>query len=237
MPNPYFKFKQFTVWHDKCAMKVGTDGVLLGAWADPGNTKDILDIGTGTGLIALMLAQRSEANIDAVEINEEAFEQATENVKASSWGGRINVIHKDFQAYSKSTGKKYNFLVSNPPYFKNSLKSFDEDRNAARHSHLLTIEELFLGVKNLISNNGRFSMVFPFDEFEGVIEIARYHQLHNSRITIVHPNLSLPPRRVLLEFSKVKTNVIHDSITIEKQKRHDYTDEYIELTKDFYLAF
>ncbi len=237
MPNPYFKFKQFTIWQDKCAMKVGTDGVLLGAWTDIGNSERILDVGTGTGLIALMLAQRSDAVIDAVEINEEAFEQASDNVVASSWKDRVNVIHQDFQAYSKTNDSKYDLIVTNPPYFKNSLKSLDEDRNAARHSHLLTIEELFFGVEKLLSNKGRFCMVFPFDENKGLLEIAIYHQLYLTKITVVHPNLSLPPKRVLLEFSRIGTRTIHSSLTIEKQKRHDYTDEYIELTKDFYLAF
>lgn len=237
MPNPYFKFKQFTIWQDRCAMKVGTDGVLLGSWAEPGNAKSILDVGTGTGLIALMLAQRTEASINAIEINENAFRQASENVNNSPWKKQIQILHNDFQAYSKSTKSSYDLVVSNPPYFKNSLRSIDEDKNTARHSHLLTIEELFFGVKKLLSVNGRFCMVYPFDEFEGVIEIGRYHQLHISKITVVHPNLSLPPKRVLLEFSKTESNVTHDSITIEKQKRHDYTEEYIELTKDFYLAF
>lgn len=237
MPNPYFKFKQFTIWHDRCAMKVGTDGVLLGAWAEPGNAKSILDVGTGTGLIALMLAQRTNVDIDAVEINEAAFLQATENINASPWKERVKIFHNDFQNYSKSTEEKYDLIVSNPPYFKNSLRSLDEDKNAARHSHLLTVEELFFGIKKLLSLNGRFCLVYPFEEFEGVIEIGRYHQLHISKITVVHPNLSLPPKRVLLEFSKTESNVTHGSIAIEKQKRHDYTKEYIELTKDFYLAF
>ena len=128
MPNDYFKFKQFTIHQDKCAMKVGTDGVLLGAWAECANAKGILDIGTGTGLIALMIAQRSNAKIDAVEIDETASKQAKENIKKSLWNDRIEILNISFQDFSKSTNEKYDLIVSNPPYFQNSLYAPDEKR-------------------------------------------------------------------------------------------------------------
>ena len=138
MPNPYFSFKQFTVYHDRCAMKVGTDGVLLGAWTDVSGARDILDIGTGTGLIALMLAQRSEAHIVAVDIDEDAVKQAKENVEKSPWPGRIEVERHDICCFNSDI--RYDVIVSNPPYFFNSLKCPDGQRNIARHTVGLNFE-------------------------------------------------------------------------------------------------
>ena len=133
MSNPYFQFKQFTVWHDKCAMKVGTDGVLLGAWTSVESAHRILDIGTGTGLVALMLVQRSlpDANIVALEIDEAAVGQARENIIRSPWKERVEVVQADFRKYRSSD--KFDVIVSNPPYFVDSLECPDRQRTAARH--------------------------------------------------------------------------------------------------------
>lgn len=139
MSESSFQFKEFTVFHDKCAMKVGTDGVLLGAWTECDNCKDMLDIGTGCGLIALMLAQKSAAFIDAIEIDNTAAIQAADNFKNSKWSNRLTIIHKSLQVHANSTSKKYDLIVSNPPFFENSLKTPLASRNIARHNeHLLT---------------------------------------------------------------------------------------------------
>ncbi|MFM2293328.1 MAG: hypothetical protein RIS29_3141, partial [Bacteroidota bacterium] len=140
MANPFFRFKQFTVFHDRCAMKVGIDGVLLGCWTNVADTSMVLDIGTGTGLIALMIAQRTDAHIDAIDIDEGAFEQAMINVQASPWSSRLNVVLSSLQDFVSD--KKYDLIVSNPPYFINSLKNPDEQRTTARHTDSLTHEEL-----------------------------------------------------------------------------------------------
>ena len=139
MPNPYFQFKRFTVYHDRCAMKVGTDGVLLGAWTDVSSSQQILDIGTGTGLIALMLAQRNvTAHITAIDIDEEAIEQAQGNIAASPWKNRIEVMKQDFCQYSAN--RLFDTIVSNPPYFNQSLKGPDSQRNTARHTDSLELQ-------------------------------------------------------------------------------------------------
>lgn len=152
MSQPFFQFKQFTVWHDKCAMKVGTDGVLLGAWTPVESSARILDIGTGTGLVALMLAQRCSASVIALEIDETAAQQAAENITRSPWGNRIEVVCQDFRLYSnKNNSLKYDTIVSNPPYFTDSLKCPDSQRNTARHNDNLSYEELLKGVSNLLS--------------------------------------------------------------------------------------
>ena len=150
MSQPFFQFKQFTVWHDKCAMKVGTDGVLLGAWTPVESSARILDIGTGTGLVALMLAQRCSASVIALEIDGKAAQQAAENITRSPWGSRIEVVCQDFRLYSnKNNSLKYDTIVSNPPYFTDSLKCPDSQRNTARHNDNLSYEELLKGVSNL----------------------------------------------------------------------------------------
>ncbi len=156
MSNPYFTFKQFTIWHDKCAMKVGTDGVLLGAWAPVENCKRILDVGTGTGLIAIQLAQRApQANITAVEIDKIAANQASDNVRNSPWANRIEVICADFRHYTPN--ERFDMIVSNPPYFINSLKCGNEQRNTARHTDELNYNLLFSHSATLLHE--RFDMI------------------------------------------------------------------------------
>ena len=165
MANPYFQFKKFTIRHDKCAMKVGTDAVLLGAWADITACKNILDIGTGTGIIALMLAQRCFANIDAIDIDTDAYSQAKENVAASPFAERINVIHASCSEYTGSCAReKYDLIVSNPPYFINSLKCPDNKRSVARHTDSLSLFELIDDSCSLLSLSGRIALVLPYEQ-------------------------------------------------------------------------
>ena len=161
MPSTSFAFKQFIIKQDKCAMKVGTDAVLLGAWIIPNGSKHILDIGTGTGVISLMLAQKTVAQIDAIDIEEEAFIQAKQNVSESKFSKQIHVIHSSFQEYAKTAVKKYNLIVTNPPYFEQSLKSSDEQRSHARHADVLPFEELLDGVLKLLDEKGKFCLILP----------------------------------------------------------------------------
>ncbi|MDA3953805.1 MAG: methyltransferase [Bacteroidales bacterium] len=237
MPNDYFKFKQFTIHQDKCAMKVGTDGVLLGAWANCENVKNILDIGTGTGLIALMLAQRSNANIDAVEIDEAACKQAKENIKQSLWDSRIKVLNIPFQDYSKSTNEKYDLIVSNPPYFQNSLYATDEKRTDARHNSNLELDDLVFGALKLLSENGKLNIILPYLEGAMFILKAAENGLYCVRQTKVLPKPDKEPKRLLLEFMKEKMPLVEQELIIELNKRHEYSEAYKNLTKDFYLAF
>ena len=232
MPNPYFQFKQFTIFHDQCAMKVGTDGVLLGAWTDCSSASHILDIGTGSGLIALMLAQRSGAAIDALDIDEGACRQTEFNVKNSKFKDRIHVIHSDLKDFTPN--KKYDLIVSNPPYFSNSLQAPDKQRNLARHNHTLSFEKLIEKSANLLTENGMIALILPSDAGDIIHSCAVNNGLFLSRKTLVSPKLETPPKRVLVEYSKINKIPEISELYIEK-KRHVYSEEFRKLTEEFYL--
>lgn len=232
MSNSYFQFKQFTVWHDKCAMKVGTDGVLLGAWTPVKDACRILDIGTGTGLVALMLAQRSSASIVALEIEQSAAEQACENVERSPWRGRIEVLQADFKQY-KATAP-FDVIVSNPPYFVDSLKGPNEQRNSARHNDELTYEELLSGVASLLAVKGAFTLVIPMDMSERVIEMARIYHLYAVQQLHVITKPGGAAKRILITFTFQEQECLVEELLTEVA-RHQYSEKYTELTKEYYL--
>lgn len=235
MSNPYFGFKNFTVYHDKCAMKVGTDGVLLGAWVKLRKAKKVLDVGTGTGLIALMLSQRSGGllSVDAIDIDESAVFQTLENVGRTPFL-HIKAIHTSLHEYDKRCEEKYDMIVSNPPYFSSSLHSPDGKRTLARHTNSLPMVEFMTISARLLSPNGYLSLVFPYSEKDLLIKLAENVGLFVSRITNVYPMSHLNAKRVLLEFSKVKQEAEITDLIIEKE-RHVYTDDFAGLVKDFYL--
>ena len=239
MSNSHFNFKQFSVQQDLCSMKVGTDGVLLGAWTNTDNANRILDIGTGTGLIALMLAQRSNANIIALDAEANAFEQAKINFDASPWTNRLQLVLSKIQNYQ--TDKKFDLIVSNPPYFSGYYSSDDLSRDIARSADmLLSYEELITAVKRLLKEEGRLSLILPADQQERIIAIANQYELALSRITLVKTKNTKDAKRVLLEFVNTSNEVkaILDELVIQSDDNgRVYTQEYIKLTKDFYLAF
>ena len=238
MPNNYFQFKQFIIYHDKCAMKVGTDGVLLGAWTSSILEGKILDIGTGSGLIAIMSAQKNlNAIIDAVEIDLDSVIQAKENANNCPWSNRIKIYHDSFQNFSKRT-HKYSLITSNPPYFNNSLLPDKKSRSKARHTLSLNYEELLQGASILLEQNGIFSVIIPYDSANEFIEKALNFGLYCKRNCLVYPTPQSNPKRVLLDFSPNK-NVVsffkNEKIIIEEFGRHKYSEKYISLTKNFYL--
>jgi len=235
MPNPYFRFKQFVVYQDRCAMKVGTDGVLLGAWADVSSAHSILDIGTGTGLIALMVAQRSEAKITALEIDVEASQQAQENVDRSPWNNRIEVMNQSLQEFALCS-RKYDRIISNPPYFNQSLKSPKEGRTMARHTDLLSYEDLLRGVVSLLDEHGVFSVILPYQEKETFIALSERYGLHPLRIMKVLPTPTSTPKRFMAEFSFVSTSCVESEMVIESEGRHQYSEAYKQLTEEFYIS-
>jgi len=235
MSNPYFSFKQFTVYHDRCAMKVGMDGVLLGAWCNTENTKNILDIGTGTGLIALMLAQRSTSLIDGIDIDANAILQATENVKRSPWANRVSVKEISLQDLAANTVNQYDLIVSNPPYFVNSLKAPTEDRNVARHADSLTHEELILNAKLLLNPSGRISIILPVNEALICRDFALSNGLYCTREVQVIPKPNAVPKRTLLEFCFQPLPKEESKLVIESDVRHHYSEEFSLLAKEFYL--
>lgn len=236
MANNWFQFKEFLIKQDQSAFKVGTDGVLLGAWADVYGLGSVLDIGTGTGLLALMLAQRSIAEISAIEIDPSSFEQARMNVSESAWSERISVEHCSLQNFTSE--KRFDMIISNPPYFQDSLTPTDKGRKDSRHNTMLTPEDLIMYSKPLLHPDGKLCLVFPADETRTLKDICFKEDFHLHRQLGIRPIPSVPVKRYLMEFRTYPVeHFSEEEIIIEKGNRHDYTDEYQELTRDFYLAF
>ncbi len=234
-----FKFKEFSVNQDKTAMKIGTDGVLLGAWCAVDFYPDtILDIGSGTGVVALMLAQRSDAmTIDAVEIEENAYEQSVENFEQSDWGDRLYCYNATFQEFADEIAEEeetYDLIISNPPFYTDDFESDNKARNKARFTSALSFDDLISGVVKILSKTGKFSTIIPYKEEEEFINLAHEKGLYINRICWVQGNLSSAIKRSLLEFSFNETALTKEHLIIETE-RHQYTKEYIDLTKDFYL--
>ena len=236
MPNPYFKFKQFTIFHDKCAMKVGTDGVLLGSWAGTNlQPKLILDIGAGSGLIALMLAQRFEtAEIEAIEIEEQCAKQCEENVANSPFNGRIQTVNKSIQNFANENPNKFDLLVSNPPFFIDSFTSANDQRNTARHNHTLRQHDLLKAVTDLSHHESVFAIILPVKEGELFVEKAREYPWYLNKQVFVKGGPDSKEKRVLLEFTKSETVLTKSQLVIEVTRGH-YTEEFTALVKDFYL--
>lgn len=236
MGNNSFKFKQFTVFHDRCAMKVSTDGVLLGAWADFADCQSILDVGTGSGLIALMAAQRNSlAKITAIEIDADAALQARENVENSRFKERIKVLPVSFQDFLSAAVSRFDSIVSNLPFFVKSLPSPDLKRTRARHSDSLTPDNLFAISSKLLNDAGTLSLIYPFSEREKIMAVSKKENFHLSRETVVYPTRSASSKRVLLEFTAGKGNAPFRNELVIEEKHHVYTPEFIHLVQDFYL--
>jgi len=226
-----FKFKEFSIVQSKSAMKVGTDGVLLGSWVNCQSAKKILDIGTGTGLISLMLAQRNnECNITAVEIDKETSEEANININNSKWRDRISIINISINNFI--TSDKFDFIVSNPPYFP---ANFSKNKRAiARHTNLLSFQDLIRTTVKLLSSKGIFAVILPKIAEAIFCKTANANKLFLIRICQVKGQKNSDIKRVLLEFSFEKSSLDSDSLVIE-ESRHIYTNKYIDLCQDFYL--
>lgn len=232
-----FQFKQFAVEQDRCAMKIGTDGVLLGAWATIDNNPfSILDIGTGTGIIALMLAQRSGATqIDALEIDEDAYEQATDNFENSPWNDRLFCFHAALDEFIEEPEDEYDLIISNPPFYTEDYKSENEQRDLARFSDAMPFEDLIEAADLLLSENGIFAVIIPFKEEERFIDLCAEVELFPVKATRVKGSPKTPIVRSLLAFKRYELSVLEADELIIEINRHEYTEDYIELTKDFYL--
>lgn len=217
-------------------MKVGTDGVLLGAWAPIDHTPySILDIGAGTGVIALMLAQRSYAEqIDGIEIDEDAYEQAVDNFENSPWADRLFCYHAGLDEFMDEPEDEYDLIVANPPFYSDGYFSDDEQRNKARFTESLPFEDLAEASGLLLSENGVLAVIIPFKEEEKFIALAKEEELYPFKITRVKGTPATEVKRSLMAFSRDKKETAIDELTIEIE-RHNYTDAYISLTKDFYL--
>jgi len=236
--NNYFQFKQFRIIQERSAMKVGMDGVLLGAWTDPSGATRILDIGAGTGLIALMMAQKNNlAQIDAIEVDQDAFNEAVQNIQLSNWVERIHPKLCSFQIFAERTDRKYDLIVSNPPFFTNGVKAPVENRAQARHSDSLPLDVLISGAANRLAEKGRITLVLPIENLPEIGALADSNKLFISRLCRVKPNPIKADFRILIELTNEECTIQEENLMIEFEKHHDYTPEYKALTKDFYLKF
>jgi len=232
MANNYFHFKEFTIEQDRCSMKVGTDGVLLGSWTKAPDPKNILDIGSGTGLIALMLSQRyPKAKVLGIELDKSATDQAIENVSKSPFSKNIEIINGDFTKFNSDV--KFDLIVSNPPFFNSGTPSENIGRSIARHSITLGYEDLIIGAKKLIDTHGIISLIAPSERHQSLTDLINKNDLFVIRECTVYPNKSKESKRTLLEISKVKENKKTETLILEKV-RHEYTDDAKTLFKDFY---
>lgn len=218
-------------------MKVGTDGVLLGAWVDVAGVGRILDIGTGTGLIALMLAQRSSAHIDAIEIETAAAHQAHENVQRSPWADRVQVHQTSLQGYRPNSSHRYDLIVANPPFFQQALPARNVARSLARHGDQLAPLDLVQAAARLIADRGRLAVIYPVETAQHLLKIAAEHGLSCRRQLNIKPKPHLPVKRLALELSRDRQPTETATLIIENETRHHYTSGFVALIKPFYLNY
>ena len=230
-----FRFKQFTIHHDRCAMKVGTDGVLLGTWADLSEATSILDIGSGSGLIALICAQRAPhtESIVGVEYEENAFSQSCENVAKSPWSDRVSIVHDRIQEFSSNSAFTFDCIISNPPFFNTGNHAPNKPRGQARHTSMLSHEDLLNAILRLLSPNGAFHVILPRLEGQTLIEEAKHLGLYPSHITEVKGRIHKPVERLLIRFERQKKSQVLDKLVIYNDE--GLTAEFTKLVKDFYL--
>ena len=232
MSNERFQFKTFAVQQDRCAMKVGTDGVLLGAWA-AGGTR-ILDVGTGTGLIALMMAQRfASASVTAIDIDEEACLQATANVMASPYSDRIAILHTALQQFDTVTC--FDCIVANPPFFIDGLRNVEARRANARHTDMLSYDDLCRSAARLLTDDGEMSVVLPVDYMERFVASAVIAGLYLRRKHLVKTSFRKPPKRCLLAFCKQRPDRLSEHVFTMFDREGEMTEWYEKLTGSFYL--
>ena len=237
MPNTYFQFKQFIVHHDRCAMKVTTDSCLFGAWVSEEMQSlkvesNVLDIGCGTGLLSLMVAQKNQCSIDALEIDGEAAAQAKENVAASPWQECIHIIHTD--ALQWKAEKKYDVIVSNPPFYEDDLKSIKQNKNIAHHSDGLRLEALLNFIKENITEDGIFFLLLPAKRINELTRLSLKADLHLHKVVSVKQTTRHHPFRIMVQGTINKRELINEEISIRNNDQQ-YTPEFVALLKDYYL--
>lgn len=232
-----FQFKQFLVDDDGCTLKVGTDGVLLGAWADVSECKNILEIGAGSGVISLMLAQRNKnALVDAVEIDNHSSVKANKNIMCSSWSDRISIYHSSIQEFSKKENL-YDLIVCSPPYFRNSMKPQKREDLFSKHDDNLPYEALIAIAYKMLDNLGKFCVILPSSEEIYFKRLASAQGFYISKLLHMLPVIDKPAKRILMQFEKSRKHISYGTIAILDSPAGDYTQEYKDLTKDFYLNF
>lgn len=234
MSESPFHFQQFTVHQEKCAMKVGTDAVLIGSWIRPGTSEKILDIGTGSGIIALMIAQKSNALIDAIDIDANAFHQAFENFRISPWAIRLTPFHKSLQDFVPLHGSEYDLIVTNPPYFHHASKPVEESRMNARHSDHLTFDELINGVIKLLKSDGKFCLILPCREGMEFMDKAQRKDLFCNHLLRIKTKADKNEKRLIMVFS-FRFGVLTEEEIIIQEEDGSFTQDYVDLTRDYYI--
>ncbi len=230
-----FHFKQFSLYHHRSTMKVGTDSVLLGSWCNVGNPNKVLDIGTGSGVLAILLASRCDAIVDAIELDPSSAEEAKENFYNSSFSNRLKIIQDDFRIFSSTTKSKYDLIISNPPFFTNGIVSEKPSRKEARHTLNLDHNSLLIGIAKILNPDGKLCVVLPYDiSNEFIVNAAKYN-LHLHRKLIIRPKKELKPNRINIEFRHSKPKEISSEEIIIRNDENDYTDQYKEIVKAYLL--
>lgn len=230
-----FRFKQFTIQHQRSSMKVGTDAVLLGAWCELDGARRVLDVGTGCGVIALMVAQRTtEADIWAIDIDSASVDEARENFLHSPWSDRLQVRQEDFNNLADADG--FDLIVTNPPYYNENVLPPDAVRSAARHTHSLSFDQLMRGAARLLKSDGSIALITPVEARDAVTSAATFAGLNLSRLTTVHSSEGKPPKRLLWQWCKQRCVIQRDTLILH-QKGGNPTPQYVELCQDFYLHF
>jgi tRNA1Val (adenine37-N6)-methyltransferase len=239
MPNPYFQFKKFTVYHDRCAMKVTTDSCLFGAWAakeiskEESKIKDVLDIGTGAALLSLMIVQKNEVEIDAVEIDDDASQQAKENVETSPWKNKIRIFNEDILSFQPD--KKYDCIISNPPFYQNELVSEAQKKNIAHHSEQLTIIDVLKIIREDLKEDGAFFLMYPFKRAREIEQLLVEYELHILSSMILHQSVKHSPFRVIVKGTKKEQTSFHTQSISIWDENQQYTKQFADLLKDYYL--
>jgi tRNA1Val (adenine37-N6)-methyltransferase len=231
-----FHFKKFSLLHHQSTMKVGTDAMLLGTWVDVSDVRQILDIGSGCGILSLLLAQRCNAPIDAVEIDELSAKEARLNFELSPWKDRLKCYHADVKRFAENINKKYDLIITNPPFFTSEFKTKSARRNLARHTDTLDFELLIRIAERLLTEEGRFVLVLPYTEGMQFIEIAEKQEFHLSKLMKIIPTFGKDCNRLNMEFTKTKPqNIVKETFTI-RNSDGEFTDQYNFLLRDFYLG-
>jgi tRNA1Val (adenine37-N6)-methyltransferase len=231
-----FHFKQFSLSDDRTAMKVGTDAVLLGSWVAINQVNSILDVGTGSGILALMMAQRFLTWIDAVEIDAATAEEASQNFALSPWTDLLHIHAAPFQDFATHENLSYDLIISNPPFFTNALKPPEQERCKARHDDLLPVDELLYGVNQLLSDSGKLAIIIPFESGNTWTKKASIFGLVPTRRATVIPRQGKPSSRLMLEFQRFPGSLIQDETILIRNLDGSYSDQYKKLTSDFYLG-
>ena len=232
-----FNFKEFSIHQNNAAMKIGTDGILIGAWVNVSEKFKAIDIGSGTGIISIMLCQRNiNLELDSIEISPNAIIDAKINIKSCNWSNRIKLFHRDLKDFHPHSN--YDLIVSNPPFFKESLEPSNSERSKARHQNDLKLEDILKFSKQNLSKDGSLNIILPFEQKKEAKEFAKKYGLKSIRECTVYPKPNKAPHRILIEFSKTKNKqVMKESLVIEENGRHNYSEDYKKLTREFYTIF